>query len=331
MPPRPSHSSPEPIGPAPARPRLLAQVRRSALAVLLALVGLTALASWSVGALVGRRVVERADSPGDAAGQLVGALALAQLAVFAGLGLLAYAVARRSTRVVEDVFRHEDRLMLAIAHEIRSPLSRLLVALDEGMDGTVPPELAVKEAAVDAGTLSELIDDLMEAARVMSGAMVLPSEVVRVDEVVGAVALSHARGDVRVVVDAPPVTLVGSPRLLRLAVSNLVRNSIRHAYRGRGGVVRITVTAEGVTVTDTGGGIPEDRLEELRRDIPRGLRRARSGLGLALAGWVSDVHGGHLELDNRPEGGLAAQLILPVEARPEGVEALPEPGGDAPA
>ncbi|HYI62128.1 MAG TPA: ATP-binding protein [Acidimicrobiales bacterium] len=326
MAPRSRLSQADPIGPAPARPRLLAWVRRSALAVLLALLGLAALASWVAGAVVGRRVIGRSDSDGEAMGDLVVALGLTQLVVFAGLGLLAYAVARRSTRVVEDVFRHEDRLMLAVAHEIRSPLARLLVRLDEGIDGTVPTELAVKEAAIDASTLSELIDDLMEAARVMSGAMVLPSEVVRVDEVVGAVARSHTRGDVRIVVEAPPTTLVGSPRLLRLAVSNLVRNSIRHAYGGRGGVVHIEVTADGVTVTDEGAGIPPERLDELRRDIPRGLRRARSGLGLALAGWVSDVHGGHLELANRAEGGLEAQLVVPVELR----EAVAEPAGEPP-
>jgi signal transduction histidine kinase len=90
-------------------------------------------------------------------------------------------------------------------------------------------------------------------------------------------------------------------------------------------VIGIQVTANGVTVTDSGDGIPADRLEELRRDIPRGLRRARSGLGLALAGWVADVHGGHLELDNRPEGGLAARLVLPVE-----LGAGPAAPGDGP-
>lgn len=402
------HSSPEPIGPAPARPRLLARVRRSAWAVMLAILAVAALASWGVASTIGRWVVERnvsprldraveaaADSDGTrpledirfrgkvlvddshvvgsstsapaaaavveaartgqvverdldldgrpvriravpqaagadgtpvlvgvadehpaAVGQMAGLLALAQLGVFVVLGLLAYAIARRSTRVVEDVFRQEDRLMLAVAHEIRSPLARLLVALDEGLGGDVPAEVALKEASADGEAMSELIDDLIEAARVMSGAMALPTEVVRVDELVERVAECHARGEIRVVVDAQPATLVGSPRLLRLAVSNLVRNSVRHAYAGRGGTVAITVDARGILVADDGPGIEPEHLAALQRDIPRGLRRARSGLGLALAGWASDVHGGHLELENAPGGGLDARLALPVECAP---------------
>lgn len=206
--------------------------------------------------------------------------------------------------------------MLAVAHEIRSPLARLLVALDEGLDGQVPAEIALKEAAADGEAMGVLIDDLIEAARVMSGAMGLPAEEVRVDELVNGVAETHARGDVRIVVDARPATLVGSPRLLRLAVSNLVRNSVRHAYAGRGGVIAITVDEGGILVSDDGPGIDPDHLAALQRDIPRGLRRARSGLGLALAGWVSDVHAGHLELENAPGGGLDARLVLPLAAEP---------------
>ncbi len=306
-------STAEHIGPAPARHRLLAQVRRSALAVLIGLLGLAALVSWGLASIVAARVLDGSGAAGGTTGELIGTLALAQVAVFGALGLVAYVVARRSTRVVEEVFSQEDRLMLAVAHEVRTPLSRLLVALDEGVDGTISAELAVKEAAVDGATLAELIDDLIETARVMSGAQTRPSDLVRVDEVVAGVARSHARGDVHIVIDTVPATMTGSARLLRLAVSNLVRNSVRHAYKGQGGLIHITVHAEGVTVTDEGGGIPKDRLEELRRDIPQGLRRAKSGLGLALAGWASDIHGGHLDLANRPEGGLAAHLVLPVE------------------
>lgn len=308
-------SSTEHIGPAPARPRLLAQVRRSALAVMLGLLGVAALISWGLASIVANRVIDGSGAAPGTVGDLTSTLALAQVAVFGALGLVAYGVARRSTRVVEEVFSHEDRLMLAVAHEVRTPLSRLLVALDEGMDGVLTADLALKEAAVDAATLAELIDDLIETARVMSGAMTRPSEEVRVDEVVAGVARSHARGEVQITIDTVPATLTGSPRLLRLAVSNLVRNAIRHAYKGKGGLIHITVTADGVTVTDEGGGIPIEHLEALRRDIPQGLRRAKSGLGLALAGWASDVHGGRLDLSNRPEGGLAAQLVLPLEVQ----------------
>lgn len=321
----------EPIGPAPARPRLLAQVRRSALAVMLGLLGLAALISWGLASLVAGRVLDGSGASPGTTGELIGTLGVAQLVVFGVLGLVAYAVARRSTRVVEEVFSQEDRLMLAVAHEVRTPLSRLLVALEEGISGAIPTELALKEAAVDGATLSELIDDLIETARVISGAMTRPSEAVRVDQVVAGVARSHARGDVHIVVDVVPARMTGSPRLLRLAVSNLVRNSVRHAYKGKGGTIHITVDAGGVTVTDEGDGIPADRLEELRRDIPQGLRRAKSGLGLALAGWACDIHGGHLDLASREPRGLVAQLVLPVELVADEAPGPPRSTSAAPA
>lgn len=418
------HSSPEPIGPATARPRLVAQMRRSAWAVMVGILALAALTSWLVASATGRWAVERsvgprldraveeaarsegtrpveeirfrgrvvvagdrvvgspeavvAESPTAAAvleaartgetverdvrldersvrvravpgapaagattvlvgvadedsgtvGLLAGALGVAQLVVFGVLAGVAYVVARRSTRVVETVFRQEDRLLLAVAHEVRSPLARLLVAIDEGLDGTVPAEVTLKVASADGEAMSELIDDLVEAARVISGAMALPGEVVRLDLLVQRVAEVSSRGGIQVEVASCPVEVVGSARLLRLAVSNLVRNAVRHGYAGGPGVVSVTVDGQGVTIEDRGPGIPADRLDELRRDIPQGLRRARSGLGLALAGWVSEEHGGQLELEAREGGGLRARLAIPVDVDPAAGDGASRPAGE---
>lgn len=264
-----------------------------------------------------------ADLHPRAAGRLVVALAVGQFAALLVLCGVAYLVARRSTRVVEDVFRHEDRLMVSVAHEIRTPLVRMLAALEEGMEGVISPHVALREAAGDAEAMSELIDDLVEAARVMSGAVPLAQEVVHLGDRVADGAVAGARGGARVDVEAGPFTMVGSPGLVRLAVSNLVRNATRHGSPDGHGEVRVRVDAEGVTVVDDGPGIAPGRLVELRRDIPRGLRRADAGLGLPLAAWVADIHGGRLELANRPGGGFEARLVLPV--RMAGPDPLTEP------
>lgn len=260
-----------------------------------------------------------ADVHPDAAGRMVVVLAVAQLAALLALCGAAYLVARRSTQVVEDVFRHEDRLMVAVAHEIRSPLSRILAALEEGIDGVIPSDAALREAAGDAEDMSELIDDLVESARVMAGAIPLAQETVRLDEVAASGARAGARGASQVALDARTVKVVGSPGLLRVSISNLVRNAVRHGCPDGVGRVTVRVDDGGVSVTDDGPGIPAERLAALRRDVPRGLRRADAGLGLPLAAWVADIHGGRLELANRPGGGFEARIALPVE-----------PGGPAP-
>lgn len=292
----PSHAS------TPARPRLLGRARRAAFAALLGGVVAALGTSFALAAVVGRGALDGPDLARLAAGHLV-ALVL--------LGGLAHLVARRSTGIVESVFRQEDRLMQAVAHEVRSPLSRLLVVVDEGLSDVLVAEAALKQAADHGETLAELIDDLLETARVMSGGVAMPADVVRLDEVVTRVAHTGSFGAAHLELDLQPTTVVGSPRLMRRAVSNLVRNAAQHAYGGETGPIRVTVDPAGLTVDDDGPGVPPDELELLRYETP--LRKRRAGLGLGLAGWVAELHGGHLVLANRDGGGFRARLALPTD------------------
>lgn len=246
-----------------------------------------------------------------AAGRLAATLAVVHLSAFVAVSLLAYVLARRSSRVVEDLFRQQDRLMQAVAHEIRSPLARLLAVVDEGLAGTIPATGALKEVSAHGDTLNELIDDLLHAARVMSGALPLPQEVVRLDEIVSRLHTTRDLGAASIVLDTTPATVVGSRRLLRLAIGNLVDNAARHAYHGGPGDIRVRVDADGVTVADDGPGVPEALLAKLNADIPLG--RSPGGLGLVLSAWVTEAHGGNLRLANRPEGGFVVCVELPVQ------------------
>ena len=152
----------------------------------------------------------------------------------------------------------------------------------------------------------------------MAGAVPLSVEPVAVDAVVRQIGERAIEGE-GIELDLDRVEVPGSARLLRIAVVNLVRNAFRHGD-GADGTVVVTVDQRGVTVSDEGPGIPEEQLAQVIRDLPQGLRRDRTGrMGIALAAWVADAHGGWLEIDNRPEGGLKVSLRLPV--RPRGGEA----------
>lgn len=302
----------EPATVAPARPRMLARARRTALVFLLAAFAVTAL----LGLLASILVVLVADrpSPGDRV-PVVGWLAVAHLAVFAVLVVVARVMARMSTRFVEGVFRMEDRVMRAVAHEVRSPLTRLLVVAEEGLAHPHDPSATLDEVVQEAEQLTQLIDDLSESVRVMAGDAPVGRTVVRLDEAVAALPIRTPLGEAQIRVEAEPVTITGNPRLLRLAVTNLARNAVQHAYdRGPGAVV-IRADKRGIAVIDDGPGMPSAQIDEVLADPRVGMPRRLSSLGLPLVNWVAEAHGGHLALINRPEGGLEARLDLPVDQR----------------
>lgn len=105
------------------------------------------------------------------------------------------------------------------------------------------------------------------------------------------------------------------PNLLRRALRNLIENAVRHA-----GGASVSVKAIGdkaaLEVVDNGPGIPEAELANVlepfvRLEGSRNRETGGSGLGLTLARSAAQAHRGRLELENRPEGGLVARILLP--------------------
>ncbi|HEX7133425.1 MAG TPA: HAMP domain-containing sensor histidine kinase [Iamia sp.] len=264
-------------------------------------------------------------SNGSSAASLLTRLLAIHAIMFLAMVVLAAVISRRSTRIMESLFQQEDHLMRAVVHEIRNPLSRALVAVDEGLAGVSDPKAALDEAATLVEDVDELIGDLLETARVMTGATTLPRDVVSLDGVAADATRTASADDCTVVLDLQPIAVVGSGRLLRRAVSNLVRNAARHGYHGGPGVIRVRVDAEGVSVSDDGPGVPPQRLAELHYDTTLTVNQKGAGLGLNICGWVAEMHGGRLELANRPGGGFVATIRLPGATLVEG-EAAAEPG-----
>ncbi len=103
---------------------------------------------------------------------------------------------------------------------------------------------------------------------------------------------------------------------LRRAVRNLINNALRY-----GGNASVSLHREGkdavIRITDNGAGIPADQIEQLfvpfaRGEPSRNRATGGAGLGLTLARAIAEQHGGRLTLRNRLEGGLAAELRLPL-------------------
>lgn len=295
---------------------MVARARRTALKFLVLAIATSILVGWGASTLVVFTVGQ--PFAGDR-GTVALWLAVAQLAVLAVLVVMAYVLNRMNARFIDGVIRQEDRVMRAVAHEVRTPVTRLLVVAEEGLTAGGDPAGSLRDVVEEAEALTELIDDLAESIRVMAGDIPVGRAAVRLDETVRNLPDRTRLGEAEIRVETEPVTITGNPRLLRLAVINLVRNAVQHAYGGGPGVVVVRADRRGVSVLDDGSGMDPARITEIMANPRVAMSRGFAGLGFPLANWVAEIHGGRMALANRPEGGLEARLELPVDPADPGL------------
>ncbi len=114
----------------------------------------------------------------------------------------------------------------------------------------------------------------------------------------------------------PRAVVLVHPRAIRRALTNLIENAVKYGKRA---IVSLRIEDQYaiLAVADEGPGIPADRIEDMLQPFTR-LEASRSrdtggtGLGLALVRAVASAEAGKLRLSNRPEGGLLAELALPI-------------------
>ena len=214
------------------------------------------------------------------------------------------------------------------SHELRTPLATAQTMIDVTL---ADPDASTQQLRSLAQRLRETnranvetVDALLDLAEAQSGDVY--REEVDLGEVVGA-ALAQLAPEAsarEVALPGPPdgpVAVEGDPVLLRQAVSNLLRNAVRHNVPGGG--IELALTRTGgrarLRVSNDGSHVPAERLESLREPFVRGAGRGRTrgaghGLGLAIVSAVAAAHHGVLELSANPGGGLTAVLDLPVHA-----------------
>ena len=214
------------------------------------------------------------------------------------------------------------------SHELRTPLATAQTMIDVTL---ADPDASAQQLRSLAQRLRETnranvetVDALLDLAEAQSGDIY--REDVDLSEVVGAalVQLAPEAAAREVALPGPPddpVVVEGDPVLLRQAVSNLLRNAVRHNVPGGG--IELALTRTGgrarLRVSNDGSHVPAERLESLREPFVRGAGRGRTrgaghGLGLAIVSAVAAAHHGVLELSANPGGGLTAVLDLPVHA-----------------
>lgn len=206
--------------------------------------------------------------------------------------------------------RDRMRLLAAISHDLRTPLTTLRLKAEFVDDAEVRADIVAtidELVAICEATLAFTRAEATSEATRIEAIDTLCADVV--EEFAGVGADAHMLDSARVELPCRPVAM-------RRAVRNLVDNAVR--YGGRTDVCVLEPSPGSVTirVDDDGPGLPEDRLEEafepfVRLEPSRSAETGGIGLGLAIARSIVKAHGGELTLANRAGGGLRAEITLP--------------------
>ena len=230
------------------------------------------------------------------------------------------------TCYVNELLEAQNRLLRDISHELRSPLARLMVALELVRKGL--PEHNQKlldRVEKEASTLGEMIGQILSVSRLeqeMGKKSFSEDDLVQFVRSIIDDSKIEAEKDGKVMtlhsqVDRLVVTM--KPSMLRSAIENVLRNAIR--FSPKGGEILIYIEKEEnlakVTIRDHGQGVPEEDTEKLFRpfyrvESSRDRQKGGVGLGLAIAKRALEYHGGWIEATNASDGGLMVTMWLPL-------------------
>ena len=220
--------------------------------------------------------------------------------------------------------RLRNSLLAALSHDLRTPLTSL-VGLSESLLRTEPP-LAANEretaAALheEARRLATMVANLLDMARIESGAVRLNRQWQALEETVGSALrpLRQALGarSIRTRIPADLPLLHFDAVLLERVLSNLLENAAKYTPPGSTITIAASVREDRVEVgvSDDGPGLPPGREEALFEKFARGQQESAMpgvGLGLAICRAIVEAHGGRITAGQAPEGGAMITFSLP--------------------
>ena len=186
-----------------------------------------------------------------------------------------------------------------------------------------PESLAIVQEEVDR--MTRLVGDLLLLARADAGGLPLARQSVELDnvffEVYRQVGVLQRSVEVTVV-EVDQVCVLGDADRLKQLLINLVDNAIK--YTPEGGEVQLSLSKSNgwacVEIADTGIGIPEEDLPYIfdrfyRVDKARSRPQGGSGLGLSIAKWIAQAHGGDIEVTSQVGKGTTFTVLLPVHVK----------------
>lgn len=268
---------------------------------------------------------------------------------------LAGLLAREQTarQQAETASRLKDEFLATVSHELRTPLSAILGWARLLRDGAVRAEkipCALETIERNAQAQTQLINDLLDVSRIISGRLLIePAPVDLTSVIAAAVSTNLPAAEARSIrleleLPAEPLVVSGNADRLQQVVWNLLSNAVK--FTPPGGRIAVSLKAENgqaqLTVSDTGQGIaPEflpcvfDRFSQADSSITR--RHGGLGLGLAIVRHLTEMHGGTVRAESAgQDAGASFTVLLPLPesrtqlpANNQGGTASPEPAADS--
>ncbi|MES2256923.1 MAG: ATP-binding protein [Pseudomonadota bacterium] len=234
----------------------------------------------------------------------------------------------RMTARLRSLIDGQTRLLHDVSHELRSPLARLQAAI--GLAHQQPDKMraSLERIEREGVRMDKLVGELLTLARLEAGALNAAREEISMadllDEIVGDAEFEAASHDRAIELEGEAdVAVTGQADLLARAIENIVRNAIKHSPAG--GIVRVELQVDAIArrlrirVLDRGPGVAPADLQAIfepffrSSDTPKDVEG--HGLGLAIARQVVQAHGGGIAAENRHDGGLCVEIMLPVAQR----------------
>jgi PAS domain S-box-containing protein len=218
---------------------------------------------------------------------------------------------------VQEASRIKDDFLASLSHELRTPLNAILGYARMLRAGIVAPdkkEKAIETIERNATSLTQIVEDVLDISRIVSGKIRLNVQPVEfpaiVQSAVDAITPAADAKGVRIetILDPEAAPVSGDPERLQQVLWNLLANAVK--FTNRGGKVQVRLERVNshleVAVSDTGIGIAPEFLPhvfERFRQADAGIARERGGLGLGLsiARQLTELHGGTIDVSS---GGL---------------------------
>jgi two-component system, OmpR family, sensor kinase len=238
---------------------------------------------------------------------------------------------------IEAAYSAQQRFVSDASHELRAPLTAIqgnleLLSRHRSMP-EVEREEALAEVTREANRLSRLVADLLALARADAG-VPLKHRLLDLDEVVLDAyreARQLSQGQTLNLDPFEPIQVTGDEDRLKQLLLILLDNALK--YTPPNGHVTLGLQREAsgskITVRDTGVGIPPEDLPHVferfyRADPARGRDPGGTGLGLPIARWIVEQHGGKISLESQPGQGTIATVYLPLPSRPPLTPFIPQ-------
>ena len=232
-------------------------------------------------------------------------------------------------REAEEANRSKDEFLATLSHELRTPLASILGwarLLGSGMVETDKYPQVFETIARNAKSQAQLIDDLLDVSRIITGKLRLDVRPVEVAPIIQLTvetvrpAATAKEIQLKLQLDRRGGQVSGDPDRLQQLIWNLLSNAIK--FTPRKGRVEVCLKCSGLqaelTVRDTGQGIRPDFLphvfERFRQADGSAARRYGGlGLGLAIVRHLAELHGGAVQVDSAGEGqGSTFKVTLPI-------------------